>query len=202
MGELRGTQPGVLDAFFPKARDVFSTALAGVSLESFYFAVNHARPSFIRVEADEATYNLHIMLRFALEEALVEGDLPVAEVPGAWNERFERDFGLKPPDDARGCLQDVHWSAGLIGYFPTYTLGNLYAAQFFEAARRDLGDLDRQFAEGDFGPLSGWLRDRIHRTRETLSRPRNWWRRSREKPLDHRALMDHLKAKFGPMYGV
>ena len=187
--------------FFPKARDVFSTALAGVSLESFYFAVNHARPSFIRVEADEATYNLHILLRFALEEALVEGDLPVAEVPGAWNERFERDFGLKPPDDARGCLQDVHWSAGLIGYFPTYTLGNLYAAQFFEAARRDLGDLDRQFAEGDFGPLSGWLRDRIHRPGKRYRAPELVEKVTGEL-LDHRALMDHLKAKFGPMYGV
>ena len=120
--------------FFPKARDEFPPALSDVSLDAFYFAVNDVRPSFIRVEADEATYNLHILLRFALEEALVEGDLAVADVPGAWNERFERDFGLKPPDDARGCLQDVHWSAGLIGYFPTYTLGNLYAAQFFEAA--------------------------------------------------------------------
>ena len=187
--------------FFPKARDVFSTALAGVSLESFYFAVNDARPSFIRVEADEATYNLHILLRFALEEALVEGDLPVADVPGAWNERFERDFGLKPPDDARGCLQDVHWSAGLIGYFPTYTLGNLYAAQFFEAARRDLGDLDRQFAEGGFSPLLGWLRDRIHRQGKHYTAP-ELVEKVTGKPLGHRALMAHLKAKFGPLYGV
>ena len=101
----------------------------------------------------------------------MEGDLPVADVPGAWNERFERDFGLKPPDDTHGCLQDVHWSAGLIGYFPTYTLGNLYAAQFFEAARRDLGDPDRQFAEGGFSPLLGWLRDRIHRQGKRYTAP-------------------------------
>ena len=187
--------------FFPRAREVFPAALADVSPESFYFAVNDVRPSFIRVEADEATYNLHILLRFALEEALVEGDLPVADVPGAWNERFVQDFGLNPQDDAHGCLQDVHWSAGLIGYFPTYTLGNLYGAQFFEAARRDLGDLDGQFTEGEFRPLLGWLRERIHRQgkRYTAS---ELVEKVTGKPLDHQALMAHLKAKFGPLYGV
>ncbi len=187
--------------FFPKARDEFPAALADVSPDAFYFAVNDVRPSFIRVEADEATYNLHILLRFALEEALVEGDLAVADVPGAWNERFERDFGLKPPDDARGCLQDVHWSAGLIGYFPTYTLGNLYAAQFFEGARRDLGDLEGQFAEGEFGPLLGWLRERIHLHGKRYPAT-ELVEAVTGKPLDHRALMMHLKAKFGPLYGV
>jgi len=187
--------------FFPQARDVFPLALVDVSPDAFYFAVNDVRPSFIRVEADEATYNLHILLRFALEEALVEGDLPVADLPGAWNERFERDFGLKPPDDAHGCLQDVHWSAGLIGYFPTYTLGNLYAAQFFEAARCDLGDLDGQFAGGEFQPLLGWLRERIHREgkRYTASA---LVEKVTGKPLDHQALMAHLKSKFRPLYGV
>ena len=187
--------------FFPKARDLFPAALADVSADAFYFAVNDVRPSFIRVEADEATYNLHILLRFSLEEALVDGDLAVADVPGAWNERFERDFGLKPPDDAHGCLQDVHWSAGLIGYFPTYTLGNLYAAQFFEAARRDLGDLDGQFAGGEFGPLSGWLRDRVHR-HGMRYRATELVRVITGKPLGHRALMTHLKTRFGPLYGI
>ena len=186
---------------FPKARDEFPAALADVSADALHFAVNDVRPSFIRVEADEATYNLHIMLRFALEEALVEGDLAAADVPEAWNERFERDFGLRPPDDARGCLQDVHWSAGLIGYFPTYTLGNLYAAQLFERAREDLGDIDRQFAEGDFGPLLGWLRDRIHRHGRRY-RAAELVEKVTGKPLGHRALMAHLKAKFGPLYGV
>lgn len=187
--------------FYPKARDVFPAALTDVSPDAFYFAVNDVRPSFIRVEADEATYNLHILLRFALEEALVEGDLTVADVPGAWNERFEKDFGLNPPDDAHGCLQDVHWSAGLIGYFPTYTLGNLYAAQFFEAARRDLGDLDGQFAKGMFGLLLGWLRDRIHR-HGMRYRATELVEAVSGEPLGHRALMTHLKAKFGPLYGV
>ena len=187
--------------FFPKVRDVFPGALAGVSPDAFYFAVNDVRPSFIRVEADEATYNLHVLLRFALEEALVEGDLQVADVPGAWNERFERDFGLKPPDDAHGCLQDVHWSAGLIGYFPTYTLGNLYAAQFFEAARRDLGDLEGQFESGEFNTLLEWLRDRIHRHGNRF-RASQLVEKVTGTPLDHRALMAHLKAKFGRLYGV
>jgi carboxypeptidase Taq len=122
-------------------------------------------------------------------------------VPGAWNERFERDFGLKPPDDARGCLQDVHWSAGLIGYFPTYTLGNLYAAQFFEAARRDLGDLEREFAQGEFEPLLGWLRERIHRHGNRYRAP-ELVQKVTGNPLDHGALMAHLKAKFGRLYGV
>ncbi|MDE3000884.1 MAG: carboxypeptidase M32 [Gemmatimonadota bacterium] len=187
--------------FFPKARDEFPAALADVSPDAFHFAINHVRPSFIRVEADEATYNLHILLRFALEEALVEGDLAVADVPGAWNERFEKDFSLKPPDDAHGCLQDVHWSAGLIGYFPTYTLGNLYAAQFFESARGDLGDLDGQFAKGEFGPLLGWLRDRIHLQGKRYPAP-ELVEAVTGKPLGHRALMTHLKARFGPLYGV
>src|SRR5215211_7447350 len=127
------------DHFFPRLKQAFPGTLADVSPEAFFFAINDVRPSLIRVEADEATYNLHIALRFELELALLSGDLTVAELPGAWNERFEALFGLSVPDDARGCLQDIHWSFGGIGYFPTYTLGNLYSAQFMSAAKRDLG---------------------------------------------------------------
>ena len=180
--------------FFPKA-------LGDVSLGAFYSAINHVRPSFIRVEADEVTYNLHILLRFELEEALVEGELETADLPGLWNERFEHYFGMRPPDDARGCLQDVHWSAGLIGYFPTYTLGNLCGAQFFEQAREDLGDLDEQLAAGEFQPLLGWLRDKIHRHGKRY-RALELVKKVTGKPLDHRALMAHLRTKFGPLYGV
>ena len=112
-----------------------SDSLQGVSADDFYFAVNAVRPSYIRVEADEATYNLHIILRFELEQALISGDLEPADVPGAWNDRFQKLLGLTPATFRQGCMQDIHWSFGGIGYFPTYTLGNLYAAQFMDQAR-------------------------------------------------------------------
>jgi carboxypeptidase Taq len=114
------------------------------------------------VEADETTYNLHIVLRFELELALMEGRLAVADLPHAWNEGIHRLLGLDVPDDAAGALQDVHWGAGLIGYFPTYTLGNLMAAQLWEALRADLPELDAQIERGDFEPLRAWLRERVH----------------------------------------
>jgi carboxypeptidase Taq len=125
--------------------------------------MNTAEPGLIRVEADEVSYNLHVLVRFELEKALLSGDLAAADVPGAWSELYQRYLGLTPPNDREGCLQDIHWSEGLIGYFPTYTLGNLYAAQLFEAANRDIGPLDESFAAGEFVPLREWLRDRIHR---------------------------------------
>ena len=148
--------------FLPRARAAFPEALRGVSADAWHRAINDVRPSLIRTEADEATYNLHVMLRFDLEEAMLREDLSPADLPGAWNEKMRAYLGITPPDDARGCLQDIHWSGGAIGYFPTYTLGNLYAAQFFEQARKDLPDLDAQFAAGQFAPLLGWLREKIH----------------------------------------
>ena len=173
----------------------------GVDPEAFYFAINDVRPSLIRVEADEATYNLHILLRFEIEQALISGDLPANELPGVWNETFERFFGMTPPDDAMGCLQDVHWGAGLIGYFPTYSLGNLYASQFFEQAAKDLGDLDAMFAEGEFGPLKSWLVERIHRTGMRYPAP-ELVERVTGRPLSHQPLMDHLRKKYSPLYGL
>jgi carboxypeptidase Taq len=147
------------------------------------------------------TYNLHIMLRFELEQPLIAGDLPPADVPGVWNETFTRYFGLTPPDAARGCLQDIHWSAGLFGYFPTYALGNMYAAQFYEAAQRDLGDLAAQFARGEFRPLLDWLRTNIH-TRGKQLRAGPLVQRVTGQPLSHRALLTHLHRKFDALYGL
>src|SRR5262249_34040538 len=138
-------------------------ALAGVPLETFHRAVNAVAPSLLRVQADEVTYNLHVLVRFELEQALLNGDVTAAEVPAAWAEAYERRLGVRPRSDREGCLQDVHWSGGLFGYFPTYTLGNVFAAQLLAAARRDLGDLDAAFAAGDFAGLLGWLRDKVHR---------------------------------------
>jgi carboxypeptidase Taq len=134
----------------------------GTSVEELYRGVNAVHRSLIRVEADETTYNLHIALRFELELALVEGRLPVADVPHAWNEGMHRFLDVDVPDDAQGALQDVHWGAGLIGYFPTYSLGNLMAAQIWEALRADLPEVDEQIARGDFGPLRDWLREHVH----------------------------------------
>jgi carboxypeptidase Taq len=187
--------------FFPRAREAFPTALADVSPDAFYFAINEVRPSFIRVEADEATYNLHIILRFELEQALLRGDLVPAEVPGAWNEKFEQVLGLTPPSAAQGCLQDIHWSMGGLGYFPTYTLGNLYAAQFMEQARRDLPGLEHDFRRGEFGRMKGWLAEKIHRA------GRRWpaselCRRVTGQPLSPKPLMDHLRSKYAELYPI
>ena len=149
--------------WLPMARRIFHEALADVTLDQFHAAVNHVAPSLIRVRADEATYNLHIIIRFELEQDLLTGALPVGDLPGAWNQKYRESLGVTPGNDAEGCLQDIHWSAGLIGYFPTYTLGNVYAAQLYGAARAELGGLDDAFARGDFNGLLGWLREKVHR---------------------------------------
>ncbi len=185
--------------FYPRAQKAFPGALGNVTLDQFHFAVNDVRSSLIRIEADEATYNLHILLRFEIESAFFNGDLKVADVPGVWNEKFQKFFGITPKNDGEGCLQDVHWSAGLIGYFPTYTLGNLYAAQFFQKAQSDLGDLDGQFARGEFAPLLGWLRDKIHSQGQRY-RAEQLIERVTGKPLLHQPLIDYLKGKYSRLY--
>jgi len=187
--------------FFPYAQQAFPASLKDVSLEDFYFAVNDVRPSFIRVEADEATYSLHVMLRFELEQNLISGDLPPADVPAAWNELFTKSFQLTPANDAEGCLQDIHWSGGLLGYFPTYALGNLYAAQFFDAAQRDLGDLGEQFARGEFAPLKNWLNEKIHRHGRRYP-ARKLVEVVTGKPLSHEPFIRHLAAKYSELYGL
>ena len=148
--------------FYAPTQQTFPQTLGDVSLEAFHFALNTVRPSLIRVEADEATYNLHIVIRFELERQLLHDELPIADLPFAWNEAYRENLGIVPPSDANGVLQDVHWSAGLIGYFPTYTLGNIYAAQLFQAAETELGNLHEMFAAGEFLPLRQWLNQHVH----------------------------------------
>jgi carboxypeptidase Taq len=186
--------------FYPFAQYAFD-GLADIAPDDFYFAINEVRPSFIRVEADEATYNLHIILRFEIEKALLTGELPVADLPGAWNERFEKMFGLTVPDNRQGCLQDIHWSMGGLGYFPTYTLGNLYSAQFMTAARKEIGDLDARFAVGDFAPLKRWLNANIHRAGRSM-RANDLCRHVTGDGLSHRPLIAYLREKFGALYGI
>jgi carboxypeptidase Taq len=146
----------------PRLREHLPGLPAGTTLDGVYRSVNSVHRSLIRVESDETTYNLHIVLRFELELALIQGELPVDELPHAWNEGIRRLLGLDVPDDAVGVLQDVHWGAGLIGYFPTYTLGNLMAAQLWESLRADLPDVDAQLVRGEFAPLRAWLGEHVH----------------------------------------
>ena len=150
---LVGRSLGFWRFFYPRAQEIFP-ALQGMPLNTFHFAINGVKPSLIRTEADEVTYNLHILLRFELERALMNGDLEVADLPGAFNDKMQAYLGLTPPSPGQGVMQDIHWSAGLFGYFPTYTLGNLYAAQFYARAAAELGPLEEEFARGDFAPAA------------------------------------------------
>lgn len=175
-------------------------ALGSASPESIYKAVNIVRPNFIRVESDELTYNLHIMLRFDLERAMIAGELDPKDLPAEWNKRLKNDLGLTVPDDRRGCLQDVHWSMGLVGYFPTYTFGNLYSAQFWEAIKRDIPDRDDQMARGEFAPILNWLRTNIH-AHGRRYRASELCEKITGKPLSHDPLMRHLEAKVNAVYG-
>jgi len=184
---------------YPLARRIFHQTLVGVALDDFLFAVNRVEPSLIRVHADEVTYNLHVLLRFELEQALLTGDLQVSEVPAAWNEAMRRLLGLTPPHNADGCLQDIHWSAGLFGYFPTYTLGNLYAAQLFASATAELGDLGPAFAQGEFAPLLEWLRTKVHRHGRRY-RPARLIELATRTPPDPQPLIDALRTKYGELY--
>jgi carboxypeptidase Taq len=187
--------------FFHTVRERFPKALGDVSLESFYAAINDVRPSLIRVESDEATYNLHILIRFELEQALVSDELRVADLPAAWSEKYRHYLGISPPNDSDGVLQDIHWSAGLVGYFPTYSLGNLYAAQLFVQADKDLGGLAKQFAAGEFQPLREWLRKQIHEPGQCYTAD-ELVQRVTGKPLSHMPLVRYLRGKFGELYGL
>jgi carboxypeptidase Taq len=187
--------------WFPMARRIFHEALSDVTLDAFHAAVNHVGPSLIRVQADELTYNLHIIVRFELEQALLSGDLAVADLPAAWNQKYEDVLGLKPGNDAEGCLQDIHWSAGLVGYFPTYTLGNLYAAQLFAKAQIDLGGLEEAFAHGDYQSLLAWLRHNVHREGQRR-RPAQLIEHVTGNKPDHRPLIASLKRKYSELFGV
>ena len=185
---------------FAQLQEAFP-AFGGAKLDPFVHAVNAVAPSFIRVDADEATYNLHVLLRFELEQELIADKLPIADLPAAWNERMQRLLGVTPPDDRRGCLQDVHWSCGLVGYFPTYTLGNLAAAQLFHAADRALGGLEPLLRRGDFRPLLDWLRTNVHAHGQRW-RPAELLRRATGQTLSAEALLAALRGKYAPLYGL
>jgi carboxypeptidase Taq len=187
--------------WYPKLQAAFPEALAEVPLERFFLSVNVVEPSLIRVEADEVTYNLHILLRFELEQAIFQGRHSVSELPQLWKRKMEEYLGVRPSNDADGILQDIHWSMGAFGYFPTYTLGNLYSAQFFGAAARDIGGLDTKISRGEMRPLREWLREKIHRQGMRL-RPAELCQQATGGPLDAKHFVSYLRSKFGELYRV
>ncbi len=169
--------------------------------DGFYRAVNRVHPGYIRTEADEVHYNLHVMLRFDLERALIRGDLEVRDLEAAWNDRFRADFGVAVDRPSNGMLQDVHWSCGLFGYFPTYTLGNVYAGCLVQALRAEIPDLDTQMAKGDVSAATGWLRERLQR-HGSFYEPREVVARACGFEPTEGPFLDYLEAKFGEIYGV
>lgn len=187
--------------FYPKLQELFPGQLGNVPMEKFYKAVNRVSPSFIRVESDEATYNLHIMLRLELEIALMEGSLEVSQLPEAWNAKMKEYLGITPPNDAKGVLQDVHWSGGMIGYFPTYALGNLVSAQLWEVINRDIPDLESQIEHGKFDALLGWLREKIHRHGAKFD-PQELVQRVTGSKIDPQPYVNYLRKKYSDIYGL
>jgi carboxypeptidase Taq len=187
--------------FYPRVQQVFPSQLGNVSLEAFYKGINKVRPSLIRVEADEATYNLHIMLRMELEIALMENQLQVKDLPEAWNDRFKEYLGITPPNDTEGVLQDVHWSAGLIGYFPSYALGNLISAQLWERIRADIPNLTEQIRQGEFSAWLGWLKEKVHR-HGAMFEPQELIQRVTGSKIDPTPYIRYLSQKYGGIYGL
>jgi len=185
---------------FSRMREVFGD-FGITDAEGFYRAVNRVHAGYIRTEADEVHYNLHVMMRFDLERALIKGDLDVADLESAWNDRFRADFGVAVDRPSNGMLQDVHWSCGLFGYFPTYTLGNVYAGCLVKALRAEVPGLDGQMAKGDVGAATAWMRDRLQRhgarylPREVVAQACGF--EPSEAPL-----LDYLEAKFGEIYAL
>lgn len=185
--------------FYPKLQEIFSTQLGNVDLDTFYKGINKVAPSLIRVEADEATYNLHVMLRLELEIALMEGKLMVADLPAAWNEHMDDYLGVVPSNDAEGVLQDVHWSSGILGYFPTYSLGNLVSNQLWEKINLDIPGLSSQIQGGDFSELLAWLHENVHRHGSKF-KPQDLVTRIVGSRIAPEPYLKYLNEKFGSIY--
>lgn len=184
--------------FYPDLQSAFPS-LSSVTLDEFHRAVNRVEPSLIRVEADEVTYNLHILIRFEIECALLEGSLKVRDLPEAWNAKYTDYLGVTPPTDSDGCLQDVHWSGGMIGYFPTYSMGNLLSYQFRAAMVREIGDQSAQWAAGNFAPTLGWLQEKIYRQGQRYT-PQDLVVRVSGKPMGADDYLAGITAKYTAIY--
>jgi len=189
------------ERFFPAVREAYPAQLDGLDAESFYRAVNRVRPSLIRIHADECTYNLHIILRFELEQELVSGRLAPADASEAWDAKIREYLGIEVPDVADGVLQDMHWSGGSFGYFPTYALGNVISGQLWQRIQRELPDLSDQVRAGELGALRDWLREHVHRYGRKFM-PRELLERELGSGLDPQPLLAYLRDKFGAIYGL
>jgi carboxypeptidase Taq len=196
---LVGRSRGFWKFYYPRLKATFPKQLADVKPEDFYKAINKVEPSLIRVEADEATYNLHIMLRFDLENAMLEQKVKIADLPDAWNAKMEEYLGLTPPDDAQGVLQDIHWSDGYLGYFPTYALGNLISAQLWGQALKEIHDLPSQIEAGEFKALREWLRVKIHQHGRKFM-PVELLQRITETGLQAEPYLTYIRSKFSDIY--
>jgi carboxypeptidase Taq len=185
--------------YYPRLQELFPTQLQDISIDAFYKAINKVEPSLIRVEADEATYNMHIMLRLELEIALIEGSLEVKDLPEAWNAGMQDYLGRTPPDDSLGVLQDVHWSQGYFGYFSTYALGNLISAQLWERMLKDIPDVDAQIQDGDFKALTAWMRDKVHRHGAKF-KPQELVQRITGSKIDQEPYIRYLTSKYSEIY--
>lgn len=187
--------------FYPDLKKTFPSQLDGVNVKSFYKAINKVKPSFIRVNADEATYNLHIMLRLEIEIGMVEGSIEVKDLPEIWNAKMRDYLGITPPDDAQGVLQDIHWSYGAIGYFSTYALGNIISAQLWEKINREIKNLEEQIRKGQFAELREWLRVNLHQYGHKYD-PRDLVRRVTGQGIDPAAYVRYLTKKYTDVYGL
>jgi carboxypeptidase Taq len=187
--------------FYPRLQEIFPQQLGNVGMEAFYKAINKVERSFIRVEADEATYNLHVMLRLEIEIALMEGSLEVKDLPEAWNSRMQDYLGITPPNDKLGVLQDVHWSGGMIGYFPTYALGNLVSVQLWDVINRDIPDLEEKIESGEFSTLLGWLREKVH-THGSKFEPQELVQKITGSKIDPQPYVKYLQTKYSDIYGL
>jgi carboxypeptidase Taq len=198
---LVGRSPEFWSHWLPRMRERFPLTLRDVDLDAFIRAINIVRPTLIRVEADEVTYSLHVILRYELELALVEGSLDPADLPAAWAAKMKQFLGVDVPDDLRGVLQDIHWSEGIIGYFPTYAIGNVLAAQLWRAAHADIADLGEEIGRGELAALRVWLREKVHRHGRLLT-PLELVEQAVGGPLDPEPMLEHLRTKYGALYDL
>lgn len=195
-----GRSAGFWKMFYPLARRHFPW-LETVPLDAFHFALNRVHPGYIRTEADEVTYNLHVIIRFEVERALIGREIEAEDLPRAWNEKMREYLGITPPDYSNGVMQDVHWPAGAFGYFPSYGLGTIYGAQFYAKAATDVGDPDLFFESGHFAPFVKWFRDNVH-SQGSRYLPRDLVRQATGEALNPRYLMDYLGRKYGILYSL
>lgn len=185
--------------FYPKLQKEFPSPFQNLALAEFYQIINHVQPSLIRTEADEVTYNLHIILRFELEREMIEGSLDLKDLPKIWQDKMKEYLGVKVPNDQLGVMQDIHWAGGDIGYFATYSLGNLYAAQFYYQMTKDIPTIEQQVVKGNFSQINDWLKNNIHRYGRTY-RAEHLVKKITGEPLNSRYFIDYLKNKYRKIY--